>query len=113
MLHQFCRFSTSLDSISSDSLQRLADDFESLPVHFMNFHSSSKIEEILEVMEYTTDKEDIQHIIIDNLQFLLTRISSKTSFEKFDFQDFVLEKFRKFATEKNVCCHLFTVILHE
>lgn len=48
------------------------------------------------------DKDDTHHIIIDNLQFLMPRINAKNSFEKFEYQDIVIEKFRKFATEKNV-----------
>lgn len=53
-------------------------------------------------MEYTVDKDDVQHIIIDNLQFLMPRINAKTSFEKYDYQDHIIEKFRKFSSDKNV-----------
>lgn len=53
-------------------------------------------------MEYTVEKDDVQHIIIDNLQFLMPRIGAKTAFEKFDYQDLIVEKFRKFCSEKNV-----------
>lgn len=53
-------------------------------------------------MEYTVDKDDVQHIILDNLQFLLPRTMTKSSFEKYDYQDLVIEKFRRFCTLKNV-----------
>ena len=54
-------------------------------------------------MEAVVYKDDIQHIIIDNLQFLLPRVPAKSAFEKFEFQDSVVDEFRRFATEKNVC----------
>jgi twinkle protein len=53
-------------------------------------------------MEYTVDKDDVQHVIIDNLQFLMPRVGAKSAFEKFDYQDLVVERFRKFASDKNV-----------
>lgn len=81
------------------------DDFESLPIQYMNYYGSTPIDTVLETMEYAVDKDDIQHIIIDNLQFMLPRTSIKptsNAFEKYDLQDFVLDKLRLFATSKNV-----------
>ena len=36
------------------------------------------------------------------MQFMITRHSQKTSWDKFEVQDIAVEKFRKFATEHNV-----------
>ena len=52
---------------------------------------------------------DVEHIILDNLQFMTSRKELQNrSFDKFDVQDVAIEKFRKFATEKNV--HISLVV---
>jgi hypothetical protein len=43
------------------------------------------------------------------MQFMISRNTHKSSFDKFDVQDMAIEKFRKFATEHNV--HL-TLVVH-
>ena len=53
-------------------------------------------------MDYSVDKDDVQHIIIDNLQFMMPRGTTRSYVDKFDYQDSVIDKFRKLATEKNV-----------
>lgn len=79
------------------------DDFEALPIQFMNYHGATNIDDMFETMEYAVDKDDIQHIFIDNLQFLLPRkLSLKSPFERLDLQDQVVDRFRNFATAKNV-----------
>ena len=48
--------------------------------------------------------------VLDNLQFMISRQSTnKNTFDKFDAQDIAIEKFRAFATEKNV--HV-TLVVH-
>ena len=58
-------------------------------------------------MEYSVYAYDVQHIILDNLQFLLG--SSFTGYERFDAQEKALHEFRKFATTQNV--HV-TLVIH-
>jgi hypothetical protein len=82
--------------------------------------------QIIAAMDHAVYRDDIQHIIIDNLQFMMpktqrgsggsgggsTSSSSGGSggispganpfYEKMDFQDTVVDKLRAFATEKNV-----------
>jgi twinkle protein len=62
-------------------------------------------------MEYASYVLDVEHIILDNMQFMITREMgrSNSTFDKFDMQDIAIEKFRKFATEKNV--HV-TLVVH-
>lgn len=36
------------------------------------------------------------------MQFMITRHTQKSSWDKFEVQDIAIEKFRKFATEHNV-----------
>jgi twinkle protein len=66
---------------------------------------------------YTTTVyvNDVQHIILDNMQFMISRTNSRrggdssSTFDKFDVQDVAVEKFRKFATDRNV--HI-TIVVH-
>lgn len=52
---------------------------------------------------------DCQHVILDNMQFMISRKSTNSTWDKFDVQDAAIEKFRKFATDRNV--HL-TLVCH-
>ncbi len=53
-------------------------------------------------MDFAVYQNDIQHIILDNLQFMMPRSVSKNDFAKYDNQDLIIEKLRKFCTEKQV-----------
>ena len=93
------------------ALTALADKFETLPMHFMKFHGGSDVDDVLDAMEYATYVHDVEHIILDNMQFMISRQANggKGSFDKFDMQDIAIEKFRKFATDYNV--HI-TLVVH-
>ncbi|KAL7553107.1 hypothetical protein ACHAWF_016365 [Thalassiosira exigua] len=95
------------------ALTALADRFESLPMHFMKFHGGSDVDDVLDAMEYAAYVHDVEHIILDNMQFMISRQAagkrSGSSFDKFDMQDIAIEKFRKFATDYNV--HV-TLVVH-
>ncbi len=87
------------------ALTALADEFETLPMYFMKFHGGSEVDDVLDAMEYAAYVHDVEHIILDNLQFMISRqaIDGRgSSFDKFDMQDMAIEKFRKFATDYNV-----------
>lgn len=105
-LQQYHTGSGSLRSLSHEKLDSLADDFESLPLHYMNFHSSTELSQIIDAMDFAVYRDDVQHIIIDNLQFMIPRggVGGRggSNMDKFSAQDHVLDEFRKFATEKNV-----------
>ena len=53
---------------------------------------------------HEASRDDVQCIVLDNLQFMMPRRGggSSSGFEKFDLQDAVIDRFRAFATEKNV-----------
>lgn len=107
-----------LKTLSEEGLESLADDFESLPLKFMNFHAGTDLSQVLEAMDFAVYRDDVQHIIIDNLQFMMPRASipgitspsgtstyssrQMTNFDKFAQQDAVIDEFRRFATEKQV-----------
>jgi twinkle protein len=110
MLQQFARAPLPISSPAElEKLEELADNFESLPLHFLKFHGGSDIDEVIGAMDYATHVHDVEHIILDNMQFMITRKAQHTSYDKFDTQDMALEKFRKFATEKNI--HV-TLVVH-
>lgn len=92
-------------------LEALADRFEQLPFHFMKFHGGSDVDAVIDAMDYAVYVNDTQHIILDNMQFMvsLKGLGTRSTFDKFDVQDVAIEKFRKFATEKNV--HV-TLVVH-
>lgn len=93
-----------------EAVNVIADKFQDLPLYFMNFHGGSDVDDVIDAMEYSVYVHDVQHIILDNMQFMLSRNSRGFStFDKFDMQDIALEKFRTFATEHNV--HV-TLVVH-
>lgn len=39
----------------------------------MRFHGGTDVDAVLDAMDYAVYANDVQHIILDNLQFMLTR----------------------------------------
>lgn len=92
---------------SIQELEYQTENFEQLPLYMLKFHGSQNIDEIINTMTYAVYNYDIQNIILDNLQFMIgmpTRLLNK-----FDFQDEIIHRLRKFSTEKNV--HV-TLVIH-
>lgn len=83
-----------------------AVQLENLPLYFMKFFGSSDLDKILATIEYSIYAYDISHVVIDNLQFLLS--GQGRGIERFELQDEAVSKFRRLATEKNV--HVSLVI---
>ncbi|XP_029977548.1 twinkle mtDNA helicase [Sphaeramia orbicularis] len=84
-----------------------ADKFEELPLYFMTFHGQQNIKTVLDTMQHAVYLYDINHIVIDNLQFMMGQ--ENLSVDKFAVQDHIISAFRKFAT--NSSCHI-TLIIH-
>uniref|UniRef100_A0A3P8RT35 Twinkle mtDNA helicase n=1 Tax=Amphiprion percula TaxID=161767 RepID=A0A3P8RT35_AMPPE len=84
-----------------------ADKFEELPLYFMTFHGQQNIKTVLDTMQHAVYLYDINHVIIDNLQFMMGQ--ENLSVDKFAVQDHIIGIFRKFAT--NSSCHV-TLIIH-
>jgi len=59
--------------------------------------------------QITVYVNDVEHIILDNMQFMVSRKGMTKTFDKYDVQDMAIEKFRQFATERNV--HV-TLVVH-
>eukprot|EP00066_Takifugu_rubripes_P019135 XP_011608401.1 PREDICTED: twinkle protein, mitochondrial isoform X3 [Takifugu rubripes] len=84
-----------------------ADNFEELPLYFMTFHGQQNIKAVLDTMQHAVYMYDINHVIIDNLQFMMGQ--ENLSVDKFAVQDHIIGAFRKFATSSS--CHV-TLIIH-
>jgi len=91
---------------SPESFEFYANRFENMPLYFMKFFGSSELDKILSTIDFAIYTYDISHIVIDNLQFLLS--GQGRGFEKFDLQDQAVSKFRQMATNRNV--HVSLVI---
>ena len=109
LLHQFARQPLPTgDPTRAEQLEAIASRFGQLPFYFLKFHGGSDIDDVLDAMEYAVYVNDCQTIILDNMQFMISRNSGNSSWDKFDVQDMAIEKFRKFATDRNV--HVFLVV---
>lgn len=84
-----------------------ADSFEELPMYFLRFFGTTDVDELMDAVEYAVYAYDVQHILLDNVQFMMA--GQGRGFDKFERQDAALDKFRRFATQKNV--HL-TLVIH-
>eukprot|EP01133_Synstelium_polycarpum_P014161 gene14161-16690_t len=96
----------SLESNVAD-YDRLANEFAALPMYFLRFFGSTQVDKVLDAMEYAVYVHDVEHIVLDNLQFMMS--GQGRGIEKFDNMDDSIEKLRLFATQKNV--HI-TVVIH-
>ena len=86
-----------------------AEMLEKFPLYMLKFHGAQNLEEIINTMNYAIYNFDIQNIVLDNLQFMVGAPSAGKQLNKFDYQDEIIQKMRKFATEKNI--HL-TLVIH-
>lgn len=91
-----------------DQFDYWADEFTKLPIYFLTFHGQQSIKMVMETLEHATYVHDINHVIIDNLQFMMG-ISLNESSDRFWKQDVIISGFRSFATKKN--CHV-TLVIH-
>lgn len=89
-------------------IEYYAEMLEKFPLYLLKFHGAQSIDEIMNTMNYAVYNFDIQNIVLDNLQFMVGVPSTGKQYNKFDFQDEIIHKMRKFATEKNI--HLSLVI---
>lgn len=80
--------------------------FSQLPLHFLNYFGSTDIEDLFSTLDYAVYEHDIAHIVLDNLQFMLS--NQKYGFDRFEQQDRTISALRRFATERNV--HISLVI---
>jgi twinkle protein len=76
-------------------------------MYFMKFFGSTQTTAVLDAMQYALYAYDVQHVIIDNLQFMTS--GQGRGIERWEIQDDALSLFRRFATDNNV--HV-TLVVH-
>jgi len=90
-----------------EQFQYWADSFEMLPMYFMCFYGAQNIETVIETMTHAAYVYDIEHVIVDNLQFMTSYVSRGD--DRFFTQNHVISALRNFASTKNV--HV-TLVIH-
>jgi len=108
MMTQFAKMKIQDDLESFDIV---ADAFSTLPMFFMDFHGEQSLSSVLDTMSHAVAQHDINHILIDNLQFMIGNECNKhlAGMNRFDYQDIIVGSMRKFATQHN--CHI-TLVIH-
>ncbi|XP_063611381.1 mitochondrial DNA helicase-like [Penaeus indicus] len=104
MLHQFSGTSLPHDPIAFNNL---SSQFALLPLHFLTYHGQQTASSVIKAMTEAVRVWGIQHVVIDNLQFMLG--TSDQSMDRWWEQDRAVAAFRRFATTHN--CHV-TLIVH-
>lgn len=104
MLHQYSGTSLPHDPIAFNNL---SSQFALLPLHFLTYHGQQTASSVIKAMTEAVRVWGIQHVIIDNLQFMLG--TSDQSMDRWWEQDRAVAAFRRFATTHN--CHV-TLIVH-
>lgn len=73
------------------------DKLAELPLWLLDFTDNADMELVFEAMEYAVKAYDVQHVILDNLQFVIgTQFRGD---ERYDGQDKVVERCRQFARD--------------
>ena len=76
MMHQF--LGRSIDGAPRDEVEAAADAFEVLPIQFMRHFGPTSVDDVLDAMQYSAYAHDTAHVVLDNLQFMMsgqTRVS--------------------------------------
>ena len=90
------------DLIDQYELQQATADFANLPMFFFSYHGPTSARKVLDAMDHSVEVDGVQHIVLDNLQFIVGESSSSQD-------DALLSRLRSFATERNV--HV-TLVVH-
>lgn len=62
----------SVESASSVEAELWGDFVRDVPMSMMSFHGSTSLSTVLETMQHACYTDDVTHIILDNLQFMLS-----------------------------------------
>lgn len=79
-----------------------------MPLYFLKFFSSTAISDVLKACHHAVYAYDVRHIVLDNLQFMLSQ-QGGNSLDKWDLQDHAIAEIRNFATQQDV--HI-TLVVH-
>lgn len=93
---------------AEDDYAAAKETLQQLPLYFMDYFGSTPLEQVLDCMAQSVRDHQIQHIILDNLQFMLSG-QHASSLDRFDLSDRSVGALRAFATSRNV--HV-TLVIH-
>lgn len=79
-----------------------------MPLYFLKFFSSTAISDVLKACHHAVYAYDVRHIVLDNLQFMLSQ-QGGNSLDKWELQDNAIAEIRNFATQQDV--HI-TLVVH-
>lgn len=108
MLRQYGNIDLSDPTLLNRHYDAVSRDFQGLPMYFMDFFGSVPLESVLEVMAMSVKENNVQHIILDNLQFMLSG-QERSNFDKYDLLDKSIAHVRQFASQSNA--HI-TLVIH-
>ena len=103
MLHQYSGIAL---EDHMDKFSHWSEQFEGLPMYFMSYYGAQSLKRVLKTIEYAIYTYDIEHVIIDNLQFM---VNANNGDDRFQLMDNAIASFRKCASKHNV--HV-TVVIH-
>ncbi|RUS29847.1 twinkle protein putative [Jimgerdemannia flammicorona] len=85
-----------------DEFEVWANQFEQLPLYFLRFFGSTSIKDVLSACDHAVYAHDVSHVIIDNLQFMLSGQHRHHNSDRWETQDEAVSALRTFATDRNV-----------
>lgn len=87
----------------------VAERFRALPMHFLRFFGSTPFPEVLSAVDYAVRVNRAQHVLLDNLQFMLSGQDSGAIADRLAMADAVLHQVRDFCNRRQV--HV-TLVVH-
>ncbi|GFU34253.1 twinkle protein, mitochondrial [Nephila pilipes] len=107
MLFQFSKQSLVGDV---EAFNYWAEEFKKIPMNFIHFGSKKWLfERILQALENAANAYCIQHLVIDNLQYMMNMEEYNTTLDQFRRQDQIFGYLREFANRRK--CHV-TLVIH-
>lgn len=107
MLQQLSREHASQEGLE-EQLSRASLRIKQLPMHFLDFFGPTELPRVVQAMYRAVRENGVQHVILDNLQFML---GDQHSFrlDKFELADRTISTLRNFCNTLNV--HV-TIVIH-
>lgn len=104
MFSQFCR--SDVLKMSDIEINEKMKSFRQLPMFFLNMHGSHPLNIIIENLKSSAKLYEIEHVLLDNMQFMLPELNGQ---DKFHLYNNAIGELRQFASNFNV--HV-TVVIH-
>ena len=108
---RICICRKDLEKVTEDELRAELERFMEVPLYILRMTGAQKdVSRVLNVIKEVVDQFDIQHVLVDNLQFMLAaHTEDGLHMDKFFRQERVFTQLRMLASERNV--HI-TLVVH-